>query len=383
MSAESSSEDRTEQPTDRRLEDARKKGQIPRSRELSLTLMLVLGSAGLLIIGDDIAVRMRDLMVKMLTLSRRDLAEPSAMFYWVQYASIELLWCIAPFVALMVVAAIAGPLALGGWNFSWEALEPKWEKMNPLAGFARMFGLATFVEIPKALLKTVLVGGVAIFYLWGHRNEVFALSELPLQAALMQSMDLFFWCFLILSSVLILVGGIDAPYQFWQHYRQLKMTFQEVRDEAKETDGRPEVKGRIRQMQRQISQRRMMENVPKADVVVTNPTHFAVALQYDKDKMKAPKVVAKGADEIAFKIREIAKAHQVMVFEEPPLARALYHTAKLDKEVPQGLYVAVAQVLAYVYQLRVAVRQRGVQRPQRPRPKLPAEYQQYVEMGVR
>lgn len=384
MSDESSSEERTESPTDRRLEDSRKKGQVPRSREFSLSVMLVTGACGLLMMGGDIGERMYAVLYHGLNMTRAEMLDSNAIFRWMNLAWSEALLSIGPFLLLMCVAAVAGPASIGGWNFSWDALGFKWEKLNLFAGIARIFGTQSWVELLKAMAKVGLIGGFSVAYLWTHSDELLGLTDLPMRAALQQSMDLFFWCFLVTSLGILLLGVVDAPYQIWHYYEKLKMTFQEVKDEHKESEGRPEVKGHIRNKQREMARRRMMAEVPKADVIVTNPTHFAVALKYDQSKMKAPKVIAKGADEVALKIREIAKAHNIMIFEEPPLARALYHTTKLDKEVPNGLYMAVAQVLAYVYQLKSAVAVgRHAKKPIRPQTKVPDDFQKYVVMDKR
>jgi flagellar biosynthetic protein FlhB len=271
----------------------------------------------------------------------------------------DALWSLAPFLVLVSVAALLGPIALGGWSFSVKSLGFKWEKLDPIKGLGRIFAWRGLMEFLKTLVKFAVVSLIAGFLLWQLADHLLALSNEPLKQAIAHSAQLIGWSFFGFSSVLILLAAADVPFQLWDHSNQLKMTRQEVKDELKETDGRPEVKSRIRNLQREMAQRRMIEEVPKADVVIVNPTHYAVALRFDY-KMKAPTVVAKGADLIAFQIRKVAQNHTVTVFSAPPLARALYHSTELNKEIPVGLYVAVAQVLAYVYQLKSAQNGEGV-----------------------
>jgi flagellar biosynthetic protein FlhB len=264
-------------------------------------------------------------------------------------------WALLPLLLLLAALALASPVALGGWAFSTEALFPKFERIDPMKGFARIFSTHGLVELCKALGKFALVGSVILFTLYKVLDEISELAGHDINFALGEAGSLLLWCFLAFSATLLLVAGIDVPYQIWQHNKQLMMTKQEVRDEAKETEGRPEVKQAIRQKQMEIAQRRMMDDVKKADVVITNPTHYAVAISYDKTSGKAPVVLAKGKDFIAAKIRELAAEHKVTIFSAPPLARALFFSTDLNQEIPEKLFVAVAQVLAYIYQLRNAV----------------------------
>jgi len=242
-------------------------------------------------------------------------------------------------------------MALGGFSFSTDAIAFKWEKLDPIKGLGRIFAWRGLVELLKALGKFVLVAAVTVTFLWLNTDNIIYLSELNIEAALVETADLLFWGFLFVSSALILITAIDVPFQLWDHKRQLMMTLQEVKDEYKETDGRPEVKQQIRKMQMEMADRRMMQEVPKADVVVTNPTHYAVALKYDQETMAAPRVIAKGADLIAAEIKKVAREHGVPIAAAPPLTRALFYSTELNDEIPAGLYMAVAQVLAYVFQL--------------------------------
>jgi flagellar biosynthetic protein FlhB len=275
-----------------------------------------------------------------------------------------LLACV-PLFGLIALAALLAPLALGGWSFSTAALMPQFNRLNPLSGFKRMFSMQSLVELLKALAKFGVVGIVAYLVLRNAISEILGLGQEPLRLAIAHSMQLAGYGLLTVSAGLLLIAGVDVPYQLWQYAKQMRMTRQEVRQEMRESEGSPEIKGRIRQVQQELARRRMMQEVPKADVIITNPTHFAVALCYDDKRMRAPRVVAKGVDEIAARIREIGAEHAVPLFEAPPLARVLYRNVELGEEVPSALYVAVAQVLGYIFQLRTAERA-GAQPPPRP-----------------
>jgi flagellar biosynthetic protein FlhB len=264
----------------------------------------------------------------------------------------EALWGIAPLMAAIFLAALAGPVALGGWTFSIDAMAFKGERLSPLKGFKRMLGANAAMELAKAIGKFAVVSLVAWWTLSALFPQFLSLGELTVERAMATGLSLVSLAFLGVSASLLLIAAIDVPYQLWSYGKQLKMTRQEIKDEYKETEGRPEVKSKIRQIQREMAQRRMMAEVPQADVVITNPEHYSVALKYEDFGDRAPVVVAKGTDLVALKIREIAAAHDVAIVPAPPLARSLYHTTELGEEIPRGLYLAVAQVLAYVYQLK-------------------------------
>ncbi|MBR9828778.1 MAG: flagellar type III secretion system protein FlhB [Oceanospirillales bacterium] len=350
--AEETGQEKTEEPTSKRLNDAREKGDIPRSRELSATVLLLAAAASAILFGSTVASTMLGIMVDNFALDRRDIFDPARMFSHLGealYAGFFSLW---GFYLLTLLAALLSPIALGGWNFSGQAVQPKGSRLNPLSGLKRMFSLKALIELAKALAKFLLVGSFAIMVLWLDRPDLEALAHEAVESAIAHSLQILGWSFLVMSLSLIIISLIDVPFQLYDYNKKLKMTLQEVKDEMKNTEGKPEVKGRIRQLQREISQRKMMSAVPEADVVITNPTHYAVALKYDQQGGGAPRVVAKGADFVALKIREIAQAHDVPLLSAPPLARALYHAAEIDDEIPAGLYQSVAQVLAYVYQLK-------------------------------
>ncbi len=350
--AEEGGEERTEEATARREEEARKHGQIPRSRELSTLILVLTAASGLLSLRGGLMESLADQMRRGLTLTPEQIRDPTWMGRMLLDLAIESLKDFFPLVAMLVLAAIVAPLAVGGWNFSSEALGFKFERINPLNGLGRIFSSTGLMELGKGLIKFALIAWVGIWLLKRDAAQMVALGQGDLLAGLGRLGEMLLWDFMILAATLAVIAGADVPFQIWNHSKQLKMTRQEVREEAKESDGRPEVKGRIRQMQREMSQRRMMAEVPKADVIVTNPTHFAVALRYDPAKMRAPRLVAKGADLVATRIRQIGDESRVARIEAPGLARALYYNAELDREIPAGLYKAVAQVLAFVFQIR-------------------------------
>ena len=357
--AENSDQERTEDPTAKRLAEAREKGQIPRSRELNTVAMLLSGSVAMYVFGDYLMQLLRQLMVADFRLTRKELFDAEAMQQHILDDCIIAGKLLGPFLGLMVLVALAAPLSLGGWNFSSGAFMPHWDKLDPRKGLARMFSPQALNELVKALLKFVLIGGVTALLFMHYLDEFLGLSQRALVPALHEAGQLIMDCLLYLCGSLVLIAAIDVPFQLWTYKRQLRMTRQEVRDEMRDIEGKPEVKSRIRSLQMEYSRRRMMEEVPKADVVLTNPTHYAVALKYDQQGMGAPRVVAKGADLIAAQIRNLATGAGVTLVAAPPLTRALYHSTDLGKEIPQGLYLAVAQVLAYVYQLKAARRYGG------------------------
>lgn len=380
MAENEDGQERTEDPTPKRQRDAKEKGQIPRSRELNTTLSLMGAALGLFVFGGYMGQGLEGVSDFGFRLSREQIFDPNAPVRMLIAAIGQGLKIMLPFGLLMLLITLVSPLLLGGWSFNLAGLAPKLEKIDPLKGMKRIFSTQGLMELAKSLAKVVLVGLVGVVFLWMFMDDIVLLSRVSLDSGIARGIKLFFAAFVMLSAALVLVAAIDVPFQLFSHQKKLRMTKQEVRDEYKETEGKPEVKGRIRQMQREIAQGRMMENVPQADVVVTNPTHFAVALKYDQLKMRAPQVVAKGTDLVAARIRELAKEHGVPLFEAPPLARALYHTTELEREVPAGLYLAVAQVLAYIYQLRQSGA-RAETRPQRPSPQIPEEFVKYAQRG--
>jgi flagellar biosynthetic protein FlhB len=371
-SSSDSGQEKTEEPTAKKLNDAKKKGQVPRSKDLNSMTVMVFGAMGLLFMGSYMINHISIFMHQGFNLSRRDVFSTETIFNNFESAVFEALTAIGPFIFLMTVVAIFTPLMIGGWSFSLDAIAFKGDRINPLSGIKRIFSSKGLMELVKSIAKFLLVSVVSITFLWSKSNEFLSLGAQSLWLAMENGAWLLGTSFLVVSSTLIIIAAIDVPFQLWEHSQKLKMTMQEVRDEMKETEGRPEVKAKVRQMQQEMSQRRMMDAVPEADVIITNPTHYAVALKYEHNSMAAPRVLAMGKDLIALKIREIAGQHEIEIFEAPPLARALYASCKLDQEIPSHLYFAVAQVLAFVFQLRNAHEQ-GSEIPQRPDPFTPMD----------
>ncbi len=357
--AEQSGQERTESATPRRLQQARDKGQIANSRELNTLFMLMLAGSALWVAGPYAAHQMELMIKSSLHLTREQIFDPTAMPALFKVAILDALGVLAPFFVIMIIAAVAGPIALGGGlNFSSEALAFKWDKLDPIQGMQKIFAWRGVVELLKALFKFLIIGTIAIVFLYNQLDSYLHLSEEPVNQGIGHTAELLVLGFLVIASAMFLIAMIDVPFQLWDYQQQLKMTYQEVKDENKDTEGNPQVRGRVRKMQRDIAQRRMMAEVPKADVIVTNPEHYSVALKYDQNAMAAPVVIAKGVDLIAFQIRTIAREHNVPIVMAPPLARALHHTTEINQPIPHSLYLAVAQVLAYVFQLR---RKRGWQ----------------------
>ena len=353
MSSDSAQE-KTEQATPKRLKESRDKGQVPRSKELNTMALLMASSGALLILGDGMLDDLKAIFTHGLSIPNvREMNGITMMEYFAE-SLWQCLWVMAPFLVVTVIAVIMTPLGLGGWSFSMKAVSFKIDKLDPIQGIARIFSAKGLMELVKVLAKFMLVAIISSTILWSLLEQLIGLSQESYLDALAHVGHLCGWAFLAYSSALIIIAAIDAPFQLFQHNKQLKMTLQEVKDESKETDGRPEVKSRIRALQQELSQRRMMEEVPDADVIITNPTHYAVALKYDQSGEAAPIVVAKGADFIAAKIRSVAKENEVAIVEAPPLARALYASTEINQEIPAGLYVAVANILTYVYQLNAA-----------------------------
>jgi flagellar biosynthetic protein FlhB len=282
----------------------------------------------------------------------------------------------SPLLMVLFIVAFLAPMLVGGWLFSAQAIAFKFDKLNPISGIKRLFSMNSLMELMKALAKFVLIVGMAVFLLWNNVYELLSIGRNGLGAGLSDASNLIMGSFFIVCLTTVLIAGVDVPFQIWNHSKQLKMTKQQVKDEMKDTEGKPEVKAQIRALQQELANRRMMEAIPDADVVITNPTHYAVALSYKPDEMAAPKLVAKGADLVAERIRNIAKENNVMIMPAPMLARAIFFNTKLNQDVPSGLYLAVAQVLAYVFQLRESMNKFGAKKPKVPTDlPIPEEYQ--------
>ncbi|WP_261903766.1 flagellar biosynthesis protein FlhB [Vibrio fortis] len=360
--AESDGQERTEEATPRRLQQAKEKGQVARSKELASASVLIIGAVALMWFGESMAKALFEAMQRLFTLSREEIFDTTKLLEIAGGAVVNLLFPLLLILVTLFVAAVIGAAGVGGINFSMQAAMPKASKLNPLSGIKRMFGMQSWVELIKSILKVALVSGMAIYLIQASQGDLMQLSMDVYPQNIFHALDILLNFILLISCSLLIVVAIDIPFQIWQHADQLKMTKQEVKDEYKDTEGKPEVKGRIRMLQREAAQRRMMADVPQADVIVTNPEHFSVALRYKQDQDKAPVVVAKGVDHMAMKIREVAREHDIYIVPAPSLARALYHTTELEQQIPDGLFTAVAQVLAYVFQLK-QYRKRGGERP--------------------
>ena len=352
MAESESGQDKTEDPTEKRKKDSREKGEIARSKELNTLAVMLAGAGALLIFGGALAQDLMELMRMNFSLSREVILDQRSMGTYLLHSGQIALLSIQPVMITLLLAALIGPISLGGWLFAAGSMAPKFSRMNPGAGLKRMFSAKALVELLKALAKFFIVLFVALAVLSSDIDDLLRIAHEPLDMAIIHSLQVVGWSTLWMACGLIIIAAVDVPVQLWESMKKLKMTKQEVRDEHKDQEGKPEVKQRIRQLQREMSQRRMMAAIPEADVVITNPTHYAVALKYDPEKGNAPVLLAKGSDFLALKIREIAVANQVMLLESPALARSIYYSTELEQEIPGGLYLAVAQVLAYVYQIR-------------------------------
>ena len=349
--ADSDSGEKTEEPTAKKLTDARKKGQIARSKDLGTFFVLVGSACAMLLMGKALANSMANMMSHMFSLSREEAMDVNALFKVINDGVYQIIPPLLWIFFIVMLAAFIGNTLLGGMSFSGDAMMPKASKLSPMAGFKRMFGVQAAVELIKSILKFFVVFVVAFLLLSGLFEEILGLSRETIPTNFEHAITMLQWMFLVLALSIGIIVIIDAPYQVWNHNRQLKMTKQEIKDEHKSTEGSPEIKGRIRRTQYEMSQRRMMQDVPESDVVITNPTHFSIALKYDAAAGGAPVLSAKGVDEMALHIRTIAKEHHIEIIQSPALARSLYYTTEVGDDIPEELFAAVAQVLAFIFQL--------------------------------
>ena len=359
MAEQNNDQERTEQATEKRLREAREKGDVPRSRDLSAALVVLAGTGTLIALRPWLGEHLRNLMRIGLDYGRDQAVGGASIGTAVSAAGSEALKLLAPLFGVALLATLLSPALAGGFAFSTEALKPKPERLNPIEGIKRLVSLRGLVELGKSLLKVILIGGVLSMVLWNSRGELLGSGRGNVHDGIGAALDVIGHAALLFAGALAVVGFADMLWQRFDYARRMRMTRQEQRDEHKETEGNPEIRSRVRGMQQQMAQRRMMQAVPKADVVVMNPSHFAVALRYDSDNMRAPRVVAKGLDLVAQRIRSIATQHEVPLVTAPPLARALYHTTRIGQEIPAALYAAVAQILAYVYRVHEAAAQAG------------------------
>ena len=356
-------DDKTEQPTGKKISDARNKGQVPRSKEAGTFFVLIGGVLSIWAFSSLLGSGLRQIIMNSFSLTRDQIYSVDE-FRRIFVQNILSIGIPIIGIALCVfVLAIIGNIMIGGYNFSKEALKPKFNKLNPVTGIGRIFSLNSIIELVKGIFKVVFIASFCYFALSGRIHEVMGLSYIDPNAGIKRAISLLFQFMVIVVCAMIPIIMIDVPYQKWHYLKQLRMSKQEVKDEYKDTEGNPQIKGKIKQLQFQMAARRMMQDVPTADVVVTNPTHFAVAIKYDPDGETAPLVVAKGVDEIAEKIKEIARESDVPVIPIPPLARSLYYTTDLNKEIPRGLFKAVASLLAWVMGMKAFKEGKTNQRP--------------------
>ena len=355
--SENDSQERTESPTPKRLEDARKKGQVPRSIDLGAAAVTLAATGALFMFGASAAEGLMRMLVDGLQVRGSELAQDDVMLRQLGDSGSLALMAIVPLFAAMFVAAVASPALIGGWTFSSEALSFKPERLDPVRGIGRMFSVRSVVELLKSIAKFALIAGIAVLVIRSQLAEIGALATQSIGPAIVEAGRITLYALLAMAAGLGIIAAIDAPFQLWQHTKELRMSMQEIREEMKESEGSPETRSRIRQMQQTLARRRMLQDVPKANVVITNPTHYAVALRYDEKQDLAPVVLAKGSDEIAARIREVAREHGVPLVSAPPLARAIFRHVDIGRQIPHALFVAVAQVLTYVWQLKLARRQ--------------------------
>jgi flagellar biosynthetic protein FlhB len=364
--AEDSDAEKTEPASAKRLEQAREEGDVPRSREVATFTVLMAAGAGLWMTGDGLIRQLETVLVSGLQLDQEQIFNADVLIHRIASDLVQVLIACLPLAVAVMIVALASPLLVGGWLFSAKSFMPNFGKLNPIKGITNMFSKNALVELLKAILKTVVVGFVTYMVVLKYKDAVIGLALEPLRLGMAHMLNMLASSFLFIVGALGLIAAIDGPYQMWHYADKLKMTRQELIQESKESDGNPQIKGKIRQLQREMAKRRMMADVPTADVIVTNPTHYAVALKYSNDMRGAPKVVAKGTDEVAAKIREIGKENKVAILEAPALARALHKHSEIGDEIPEQLYAAVAEVLAYVFQLR-AFNRGGGNRPEQPK----------------
>lgn len=350
--AEESDLEKTEPGSPRRLEKAREEGEVARSRELTTFVLLATGLGGLWLTAAPMSEHIGRALQRGLQFERASAFEPSHMLMQAGNVVMEALQALLPLFGMMLLAALAAPIMLGGWLFSTQSLAPKFSKLNPIEGIGRLFSTQSLAELIKAIAKSLLVGGVAYWVISANVTAIMSLMTEQVHSALPHTIRLVANCCALIIASLLLVAALDVPYQLWSYYRKLRMSREDLRQEHKESEGDPQIKAQIRRQQQQMARRRMMTEVASADIVVTNPTHFAVALKYRDKEMRAPRVVAKGTDLLALRIRAIGEENKVPILEAPPLTRALYRHTKLGDEIPAALYAAVAEVLAWVYQLQ-------------------------------
>jgi len=373
MAEEDPSQEKTEEPTSKKLEKTREDGDVVRSKELNTSAILLVSAICILVFGPLMGNTLMEIMRFCFDFDARASWDTNISGEYFLAALYSAFTALLPFFGLLLLTSVAAPISLGGWNFSTKALAPKGSRMNPFSGLKRMFSLNSLVELLKGWGKVIVVATSAILVLVGLKDEFLSMIFQPTENAIVHASRLLAWSFLLMASSTLIIALIDIPFQIFSHAKKLRMTMQEIKDEHKSTEGKPEIKAKIRQLQHEMANRRMMSDVPEADVIITNPTHYAVALSYKPHEMPAPLMVAKGVDEVALKIREIGGEYNVPILELPALARSIYHHSEIGGEIPEGLYIAVAQVLAYVYQVDLWKKGQAREKPQKPTYPIPAD----------
>jgi flagellar biosynthetic protein FlhB len=370
--AEEQGEEKTEEPTSRRLSQARERGELPRSPDFGGAVEVLAVCGLIFFIGDSIVDGIAEMLRQSLSFSRGQIEDVDDLAALAGQRIFEGLWAVKWILLTTLVVSLLASIVNGGFNFSAQAAAPKLSKLNPLNGLKRIFGAQAWMGLLRNLLKFSVIAAVLVGVLWTRRFEMLALARDALEPMIEAGTSLALMIFTLVSVAVAAIAIVDVPYQRWNYLRRLRMTKQEVRDEMKDIEGRPEVKRQIRRKQRELSRGKMLEKVRDADVVIVNPSEFAVALEYDEARNPVPILLAKGRGEIAAAIKEQAKRAGVPLVSSPPLARAIYFTTELDREVPEGLYRAVAAVLAYVFRLSALTP--GLQIPEVPQAKLPPEF---------
>lgn len=365
--SQSSAQDKTEEASGQKRQKAREEGQIARSKELSSAGLLLLGGLVMQWMVPAFGQFFAQLMRQPIRFDWQGERSPAMMTEWLAQALLNMLWVLLPLFGFLALMLILLSIVPGGLVLTWKKLLPSGEKLNPIKGLGRMFSHHSLMELVKSLLKMLLIGGILAMMLEHQWPHLLMMNRMPPQLAMEQALRILSQAFILLGSVQLLIAVLDVPYQSWSLNKQLRMTKQEVKDEHRNSEGRPEIKAKIRQVQGMLARARIEQRVPQADVVIVNPTHYAVAIKYDPARANAPFVIAKGVDSMAARIREVAKQHDKTVMSLPDLTRAIYYSTRVDQEVPAGLFTAVAYVLNHVLQLRAYQAGKG----KKPRPLAP------------
>ena len=350
--AEESDLEKSEQASSTRLEKAYEEGDVPRSKELATCVLLFTAGLSIWGLGSHLTGALKDMLSAGLIFDSKLAFNTDSTLSRISSQIIDLLIAFAPLGFALIIAALAAPVLVGGWNFSTNLLVPNFERLDPIKGMGNLFSKNSLVELVLSVAKATVVGVVAYFVISADFAQLITLSVVPIEVGLAETGLFLVQSFIFIVGALVAIAMVDVPYQLYRYAEKLKMSRQELKQESKEGNGNPEIKAKIRQQQREMSRRRMMSNVQKADVIITNPTHYSVAIQYKEGDMRAPVLLAKGSDTIALRIREIAKEHEILILESPKLARAIYANTELDSEIPESLYLAVAEILAFVFQVK-------------------------------